>query len=91
MKTLWRWRAIRALAVLGIGLVIAALAPCAPAADAPAGPLTDGAFAWELSAPLIAPAPRPADPCHSIKDPSVVFFDSRWHLGLLKPVTPASR
>ena len=44
------------------------------------GPLADGDFAWTISEPLIAPADRPADPCYSVKDPSVVYHRGRWHL-----------
>jgi HEAT repeat protein len=40
----------------------------------------EGRFRWTASAPLIAPADRPDDPCHAIKDPSVVEHDGRWHL-----------
>jgi len=39
-----------------------------------------GRFRWRASQPLIAPAERPEDTCISVKDPSVVFFDGRWHL-----------
>jgi len=37
-------------------------------------------FRWSLSAPLVRPADRPADPCISIKDPAVVRHDGKWHL-----------
>jgi sugar lactone lactonase YvrE len=43
-------------------------------------PLLSPPYEWSLSAPLIAPAERPGDPCHSIKDPTVVFHDGKWHL-----------
>jgi hypothetical protein len=39
-----------------------------------------GNFAWTVSPPLIGPAQRRDDPCHAIKDPSVVHFEGRWHL-----------
>ena len=39
-----------------------------------------GPFRWRLGPPLVAPVERPADPCHSVKDPTVVFFEGRWHL-----------
>jgi Glycosyl hydrolase family 62 len=60
-----------ALAVFGL------LAAGAPAADPP---LLSPPYRWTLSAPRIGPADRPADPCHAIKDPSVVFHDGKWHL-----------
>lgn len=37
-------------------------------------------FRWNISPPLVAPATRTDDPCLSVKDPSVVFADGRWHL-----------
>jgi hypothetical protein len=56
-------------------VVLAALA----GAD-PAPPLLAPPYRWELSPPLVAPAERPGDPCHAVKDPTVVFHDGRWHL-----------
>jgi hypothetical protein len=43
-------------------------------------PFADGQFRWKSSPPLVAPAHRPEDPCVSVKDPTVVFHDGRWHL-----------
>ena len=43
-------------------------------------PLLSGDFKWKSSPPLVAAAQRPEDPCVSIKDPTVVFHDGRWHL-----------
>jgi hypothetical protein len=45
-----------------------------------APPLLSPPYRWDLSPPLVAPADRPGDPCHAIKDPTVVFHDGRWHL-----------
>ena len=51
-----------------------------------ADPTTNGAdltlrqFRWTSSAPLVAPVARPQDPCYSVKDPTVVRFNDRWHL-----------
>jgi len=43
--------------------------------------------AWELSPPLIAPVERPEDPYVSVKDPSVVFHNGRWHVFMtIRPV-----
>lgn len=39
-----------------------------------------GPFAWTLGPPLIAPAERADDPCVSVKDPSLVFYEGRWHI-----------
>ncbi|HOS92512.1 MAG TPA: hypothetical protein PLQ54_04315, partial [Armatimonadota bacterium] len=35
---------------------------------------------WEYSAPLIAPEERDRDPSRAQKDPTVVFFEGRWHV-----------
>jgi len=35
---------------------------------------------WEYSAPLIAPEQREMDASHAQKDPSVVFFEDKWHV-----------
>jgi hypothetical protein len=42
--------------------------------------LLSGRLNWSVSAPLVLPANRPEDPCQSVKDPSVVFHEGRWHL-----------
>lgn len=39
-----------------------------------------GKFSWTASAPYIGPAKRESDPCHAIKDPSVVFHDGKWRV-----------
>jgi hypothetical protein len=43
-------------------------------------PLLAPPYRWKLSPPLLAPAERPDDPCRSVKDPTVVFHDAKWHL-----------
>ena len=45
-----------------------------------AADLLAGTFNWKVSEPLVAPIERPDDPCHSIKDPSIVFYQGQWHL-----------
>jgi len=42
--------------------------------------LLSGRLDWSVSAPLVSPAHPPEDPCHSVKDPSIVFHEGRWHL-----------
>jgi len=42
--------------------------------------LLAGNFRWSVSQPLVSPAERPDDPCRSIKDPSIVFYQGKWHL-----------
>lgn len=39
-----------------------------------------GQFKWTVGPPLVSPANRPSDPCHAIKDPSIVYYKDRWHL-----------
>jgi hypothetical protein len=42
--------------------------------------LKSGEFHWRVGAPVLSPAKRSDDPCYSVKDPSVVYFEGRWHL-----------
>jgi Glycosyl hydrolase family 62 len=42
--------------------------------------MSAGLFRWTLGPPLLSPAIRPHDPCYSVKDPSVVRYNDRWHL-----------
>ena len=37
-------------------------------------------FFWQLSPPILSPAERPEDPCFSVKDPTVVNYDGKWHV-----------
>jgi hypothetical protein len=46
----------------------------------PGRKLLAGEFRWDLGPPAVAPLQRPGDTCYSVKDPSVVRFDGRWHL-----------
>jgi hypothetical protein len=43
-------------------------------------PLKSGDFKWNSSPPLISPEEGRADRCISVKDPSVVYHDGRWHV-----------
>src|SRR6266850_543805 len=54
--------------------------PESRAADPSADAIRSGRFMWTASGPLLSPAHRPDDPCYSVKDPSIVRFDNRWHL-----------
>lgn len=42
--------------------------------------LAQGSYRWTASSPLVAPVERADDPCFSVKDPTVVRYDGRWHL-----------
>lgn len=35
---------------------------------------------WEYSAPLISPEKRDTNPSRAQKDPTVVFYDGKWHV-----------
>jgi hypothetical protein len=39
-----------------------------------------GAFRWKVSPPLVLPEDVGGISCYSVKDPSVVRYDGRWHL-----------
>lgn len=67
-----------AAAISAAGAATAVGARAGQAAPNPA-PLALPA-AWELSPPLIAPGERPEDPYVSVKDPTVVFHEGRWHV-----------
>jgi hypothetical protein len=70
-------------AFVGIALLLGAGAAFA-AAGAGDGKAMEsilaGRFRWRVSGPLVAPIERPDDPCFSVKDPTVVFSEGRWHL-----------
>ncbi|MBN1126997.1 MAG: hypothetical protein JXA82_18490, partial [Sedimentisphaerales bacterium] len=42
--------------------------------------LQDGQFSWVVDAPLLAPIDPPDDHRYSVKDPTVVRFEDKWHL-----------
>lgn len=42
--------------------------------------LRTGEFKWTCSRPLVAPEQGRDDSCYSVKDPSIVNFEGRWHL-----------
>jgi len=56
--------------------VLTARTNLSPAASS----LRTGEFQWRCSEPLLSAANRPEDPCYSVKDPSIVYFEGRWHL-----------
>jgi hypothetical protein len=49
----------------------------APKATAP---FQTNEFRWIVGAPVLGPAERRSDPCFSVKDPTVVRYNDRWHL-----------
>ncbi|MBX3443777.1 MAG: hypothetical protein KF774_15315 [Planctomyces sp.] len=53
---------------------------CPLRADEPLDRLRRGEFRWTATPPLVAPVERPEDRCFSVKDPTVVRHDGRWHL-----------
>lgn len=60
---------------------VALFAGAAPAQDAGReDPWRTGAFAWRTAGPVLLPADTPGDTAYSVKDPSIVRFDGRWHL-----------
>jgi len=46
----------------------------------PTDPWQTGRFAWTLGRPVLAPVDPPDDHRYSVKDPSIVYHDGRWHL-----------
>jgi hypothetical protein len=53
--------------------------PADPKAAAAEADVLGGRFRWTASAPLIAAVPAVDGGC-AIKDPSIVFYDGRWHV-----------
>lgn len=51
-----------------------------PESDEAAQAFLNGRFLWSLSAPLLAAEQGREDRCYSVKDPSVVFYNGRWHV-----------
>ena len=45
-----------------------------------ADPLRTGVFRWTASQPILSAAVRTNDPCYSVKDPSIVRFEGKYHL-----------
>jgi hypothetical protein len=59
----------------------ATIRDCAPAASGQAGEVTAlGSFEWSSSDPLIEPMADDAHPILSVKDPSIVRFEDRYHV-----------
>ncbi|MDW8036908.1 MAG: non-reducing end alpha-L-arabinofuranosidase family hydrolase, partial [Thermoguttaceae bacterium] len=42
--------------------------------------LLQGQFFWQIGPPLVEPVQPAGDVCYSVKDPSIVFHEGRWHL-----------
>jgi hypothetical protein len=40
----------------------------------------EGAFQWRCGPPVQSPVERTNDPCFSVKDPTVVRYQDRWHV-----------
>lgn len=69
-------------AILGLNL-LAVAAFAAPLEEPSATPETGGfelPVMWEYSAPLIAPESREQNRSRAQKDPTVVFYDGKWHV-----------
>ena len=65
---------------IAAALALSALAQESPAVTKSLDDFWAGRFSWNASTPLISPAQRTTDPCHAIKDPSVVFSGGKWHI-----------
>jgi Glycosyl hydrolase family 62 len=57
---------------------------CAATTAAPTEPgleaMLTGKFHWTVGPPVLVAALRSEDPCYSVKDPSIVYYQNRWHL-----------
>ncbi len=61
-------------------LTLAALCAPQPGGDQMPAWLTTGDLRWTCSQPVLSPDQRPDDPAYSVKDPTVVRYDDRWHV-----------
>lgn len=78
-----RWRrGAWCLRLAGVLVLEAATFGAESSGVAPLGQsvLDTGGFRWRTGPPLQAPVERPEDHCYSVKDPTVVRHDGRWHL-----------
>jgi len=71
-----------AAAWLGAAFIASGASAVAAASEAarPWSALGDGKFFWKASGPLVGPDLRAADPHVSIKDPTIVRHQGRWHM-----------
>ncbi|MGC9319469.1 MAG: non-reducing end alpha-L-arabinofuranosidase family hydrolase [Armatimonadota bacterium] len=76
------WHALVApTSVLALVLIVPGGADPQPQAEQEGiADLLAGRFQWTISEPLLAPSQPPDDTYYSVKDPSVVFHEGRWHL-----------
>ena len=65
-----------------VALFVLSVATREAAAQRAASGFEDGHFTWKASGPLIdvGPGQTAADPHVSIKDPTIVFHEGRWHI-----------
>ncbi len=71
----------RVLIALTAALWLGGPSALAPAQEKPSGgKVLTGEFRWTVGPPVLAPLQRPGDHSYSIKDPSIVRHDGRWHL-----------
>ncbi len=73
-------RRVFSLLVSMLGATGCALAAQTPESPNPAEPFLSRKFFWSLSPPLLAAEQGRKDFCYSVKDPSVVFYNGRWHV-----------
>ena len=70
----------RAFPCLECGFLLFVGAYYGVAAEIDRAPALELPKVWEYSAPLIEPADRSEDRSRAQKDPSIVFFEGRWHV-----------
>jgi hypothetical protein len=70
-----RRQLLQTLAAAGSALAVGEQPSIAQSPD-----LRQGRFRWTTREPLVRPAQGRADPCHAIKDPTVIRHEDRWHL-----------
>jgi len=66
--------------IVATGLVFACLGVSSSLAGELPPAFRTGQFHWKATAPLVDPDGKRADPMVSVKDPTVVHSDGRWHV-----------
>ena len=60
--------------------ILGVLLSCGLGPDSPEAATFEVPRMWEYSPPLIAPEARDSNASRAQKDPSVVFYDGKWHV-----------
>src|SRR4029453_3041903 len=64
-----------------LAIILSLIVPCSAQAQAPTtAPALTGPFNWMSTSPIIRARPDGQHPINAIKDPSIVYYNGRWHV-----------